>query len=72
MKFYKTHMTPIKKALIISLGLHLVGLLGGEYFLKRARLKNNKIIYPIRLIEIAESSLKPVVSQPVPQKKKHP
>lgn len=72
MKFYKTNMTPIKKALIISLVLHMAGLLGGEFFLKRARLKNNKIIYPIRLIEIAESSPKPIVSQPVPRKKKHP
>jgi TonB family protein len=63
--FNKAGMMSIKKALILSLGLHLIGLLGGELFLKRARLKNKKIIYPIRLIEIAESS-----SKPIPAKKK--
>lgn len=63
-------MTPIKKALILSLGLHLVGLLGGQLFLKRVKLKNKKIIYPIRLIEIAESSPKPKVRQPAKKKPK--
>lgn len=77
-KFNGTRMTSIKKALILSLGLHMVGLLGGELFLKRARLKDKKIIYPIRLIEIAESSPKPTVRQPPkkalvrPEKKQKP
>lgn len=66
--FNPTIITSIKKALILSLGLHLIGLLGGEVFLKRARLKNKKIIYPIRLIEMAESSTKPKVRQPAKKK----
>ncbi|MGA1841321.1 MAG: energy transducer TonB [bacterium] len=68
MKYNNTKMTPMKKALIISIGLHLAGLLGGEFFLWRSRLKNNKIIYPIRLIEIAESSPKPKVVKLPPKK----
>jgi len=72
-----TFMTPIKKALILSLGLHLVGIFGGGIFFKKIRLKDKKIIYPIHLIEIAESSPKPVIKPlskkekvPQPQKKK--
>jgi protein TonB len=61
-------MTSINKALILSLAIHLVGFLGGELFLKRTRLKNKKIIYPIRLIEIAESSPKPKVRKTVKKK----
>ncbi|MGA1864154.1 MAG: energy transducer TonB [bacterium] len=68
MKSNNTKMTPIKKAMIISLGIHLLGLSGGELLLWRSRLKNNKIIYPIRLIEIAESSPKPQVTKLPPKK----
>jgi protein TonB len=68
--FNPTIMTPIKKALILSLGLHLVWIFWGGFFLKRIRLKNKKVIYPIKLIEIAESSSKPIARAPVKKKPK--
>ena len=46
----------------------MVGILGGGIFLRKNRLRNNKTIYPIHLIEIAESSPKPVVMPPVKKK----
>lgn len=57
-------MKTIKKALILSLSIHMVGLFGGEIFLKRIRPDRRKVIYPIRLIDLAESSPKTVIQPP--------
>ncbi|MGA1795354.1 MAG: energy transducer TonB [bacterium] len=54
------------------MGLHLVGLAGGGIVLKRTRLKEKKVFYPIRLVEMAESSPRPVVSPPVQKEKPKP
>lgn len=54
-------MNSIKKALIISVSIHLVGLLGGELLLRKGRPKRTQVLYPIRLINIAESSTKTVL-----------
>jgi protein TonB len=61
-------MISLKKALFFSLGLHLVGLFGGGFFLRQIELKKKKIIYPIHLIEIAESSPKSKIRPPAKKK----
>ncbi len=72
-------MTTIKKALILSFFIHIVGLLGGEIVLRRTKPDRKQVLYPIRLIQIAESSPKPTVrssdsriSQPKPKIKQEP
>lgn len=51
-------MNTFKKAMLISICIHLVGILGGEVLLRWRRPDRKQVIYPIRLIEIAESSPK--------------
>jgi colicin import membrane protein len=55
----------IKKALVFSFAIHLVGLFWGDILLKRIRPNKREIVYPVRLIEIAESAPKPVVHSQV-------
>jgi len=62
-------MTPIKKALILSLGIHIVGIFWGGKFLGGTRLKHKRVIYPIHLVEIGEPSPKNEVQPPVKKKR---
>lgn len=62
-------MTPIKKALILSLGIHMVVLFWGGKFLGGIRLKHKRVIYPIHLVEIREPVSKTEVKPPVKKKR---